>query len=451
MPPPLPGARWALTPPFHRRRAGAAVSSLWRFPSDRSARALPGTVASGSPDFPRTVRPAAIQPSARPAPMPCPTSRQARANAAAMAQSVAVERTRGARTEPQPHRVEKQIICHIGIAEGQRVRAKPGHVRRIGAVQTPIGPDSEALACQPPPVEAGSGVALSLRRHVGMPDDASGRDVPPCKNTPQQLLQRVHQRGGEGRGPVIVELDPDGAGIHVTAPAPAAGARMPGAPFLVDKRGHRSVPRNQPVAGHFARRIAERAFSRGGIGHGGVMQHHKLRPQPVAAWPVVGRAAHPSWSVPKGCGGTGGTPRAPLPGSVQATSCRRSRPRRGRGARGRGPVLHWSGTSPARGPWCGNRCTAPRDHQGGAGSGDRPVPPPRAGSRARRPPHWRPEPTCPRAGAGATKSSPVGAVAICAGRVWGRCGCNPLFGLGNRAGRDAGHIDRASRLRRGPR
>lgn len=28
------------------------VSFLWRFPSDCSARALPGTVASGSPDFP---------------------------------------------------------------------------------------------------------------------------------------------------------------------------------------------------------------------------------------------------------------------------------------------------------------------------------------------------------------------------------------------------------------
>jgi hypothetical protein len=53
----LPVARWALTPPFHPCRApkAAAVSFLWRFPSDRSARALPGTVASGSPDFPRTV------------------------------------------------------------------------------------------------------------------------------------------------------------------------------------------------------------------------------------------------------------------------------------------------------------------------------------------------------------------------------------------------------------
>ena len=53
----LPVARWALTPPFHPYRAprGTAVSFLWRFPSDRSARALPGTVALWSPDFHRTV------------------------------------------------------------------------------------------------------------------------------------------------------------------------------------------------------------------------------------------------------------------------------------------------------------------------------------------------------------------------------------------------------------
>ena len=41
-----------------------AVSSLWRFPSDCSARALPGTVALWSPDFPRT--PKGTQPSGPP-------------------------------------------------------------------------------------------------------------------------------------------------------------------------------------------------------------------------------------------------------------------------------------------------------------------------------------------------------------------------------------------------
>ena len=65
----LPVPRWALTPPFHpcpraRRRA---VSSLWRFPSGCPGRALPGTVSSWSPDFPRGGSPrlAAIRPSAQ--------------------------------------------------------------------------------------------------------------------------------------------------------------------------------------------------------------------------------------------------------------------------------------------------------------------------------------------------------------------------------------------------
>jgi len=42
-----------------------AVSSLWRFPWGCPRRALPGTLASWSPDFPRGLRPAVIQPSAR--------------------------------------------------------------------------------------------------------------------------------------------------------------------------------------------------------------------------------------------------------------------------------------------------------------------------------------------------------------------------------------------------
>ena len=42
-----------------------AVSSLWRFPWGYPRRTLSGTVASGSPDFPRTSRLAITQPSAR--------------------------------------------------------------------------------------------------------------------------------------------------------------------------------------------------------------------------------------------------------------------------------------------------------------------------------------------------------------------------------------------------
>ncbi len=60
VPPLLPAARWALTPPFHpchelpeaNLRSVMAVCFLWRFPSGFPARALPGTVALWSPDFP---------------------------------------------------------------------------------------------------------------------------------------------------------------------------------------------------------------------------------------------------------------------------------------------------------------------------------------------------------------------------------------------------------------
>ena len=60
MPPLSPGARCALTAPFHPYRnpvipkaySASAVCSLWHFPWGRPRRALPGTVLPWSPDFP---------------------------------------------------------------------------------------------------------------------------------------------------------------------------------------------------------------------------------------------------------------------------------------------------------------------------------------------------------------------------------------------------------------
>jgi hypothetical protein len=68
VPPSLPSARWALTPPFHPSRADhAADYSLWRFPSGFPGRALPAVTSPWSPDFPRTPlrASATIRPSAR--------------------------------------------------------------------------------------------------------------------------------------------------------------------------------------------------------------------------------------------------------------------------------------------------------------------------------------------------------------------------------------------------
>ena len=78
MPPPSPGARWALTPPFHpcrdprrtRDRGGLLSVALSLDGPKTAGRALPGAVFPWSPDFPHPapgrdpVRGAAIRPSA---------------------------------------------------------------------------------------------------------------------------------------------------------------------------------------------------------------------------------------------------------------------------------------------------------------------------------------------------------------------------------------------------
>ncbi len=56
MPAVLPRLRWALPRRFTIPLTCRGVSSLWRFPLGYPSRALPGTLASWSPDFPRMVR-----------------------------------------------------------------------------------------------------------------------------------------------------------------------------------------------------------------------------------------------------------------------------------------------------------------------------------------------------------------------------------------------------------
>jgi len=55
MPPVLPRARWALTPPFHPYHPKMAVFFLWHFPSRIDlairAQALPGDLSTGARTF----------------------------------------------------------------------------------------------------------------------------------------------------------------------------------------------------------------------------------------------------------------------------------------------------------------------------------------------------------------------------------------------------------------
>lgn len=62
-----------------------AVFSLWRFPWGYPRRALPGTLPSWSPDFPRNLRPAVIQPSARGGTYACEGGRSTGKRAARLA------------------------------------------------------------------------------------------------------------------------------------------------------------------------------------------------------------------------------------------------------------------------------------------------------------------------------------------------------------------------------
>src|ERR1043166_2325622 len=58
----LPGARWALTPPFHPYPLDKrAVCFLWPFPSPRGAQVLPGSVPSGARTFLSTPLPPACR------------------------------------------------------------------------------------------------------------------------------------------------------------------------------------------------------------------------------------------------------------------------------------------------------------------------------------------------------------------------------------------------------
>lgn len=75
VPPPSPGARWALTPPFHPCRSQApAVCSLWRFPSGSGPKPLPRpgvtrrrvSLEPGLSSPPPDLGPAAARPSGRP-------------------------------------------------------------------------------------------------------------------------------------------------------------------------------------------------------------------------------------------------------------------------------------------------------------------------------------------------------------------------------------------------
>jgi len=100
----LPGARCALTAPFHPclcRKRPSAVCSLWHFPSPCGARALPGTLLCGARTFLRRPKPPAILTRTLRTCYPCPAlgSRSERSTVVALLQERPI--LRGARLLPE--------------------------------------------------------------------------------------------------------------------------------------------------------------------------------------------------------------------------------------------------------------------------------------------------------------------------------------------------------------
>ena len=166
----LPVPRWALTPPFHPDPGErGAVCSLWRFPSGCPGRALPGTAASWSPDFPRPRRAAAIRPSAQASPKGSRLrgQRASRARPAAIARSASSSGPVAQGRNRRRKAASSSVVRHVRIAEGARIRREVAGRRRLR-------PDRQPRPREPPPVEARARIALPVRRHVRMRDHACG-------------------------------------------------------------------------------------------------------------------------------------------------------------------------------------------------------------------------------------------------------------------------------------
>lgn len=170
-----------------------------------------------------------------------------------------------------------------------------------------LRPDGKTAHSKPPPVEPSPRIAFPIRRHVRMRDHAFRRNAPPIQNTSQQAFQPRHERFGERGGPVIVQLDPDGARIDVSQPAPCARPCVPRAFFLCDQRPKRPIPPDQVMRRNLGLGVTQPFAGRLRVCHRSIVEHHQFGPQSIAARPEIGRrnlpvAAQFCTARRKGCG-----------------------------------------------------------------------------------------------------------------------------------------------------
>ena len=256
VPPTLPPARWALTPPFHPcRRAeasGGLLSVALSLGSPRAGvtrRHL--SLESGLSSSPAA---AAVRPSAR-APLYVGSRAPVNARPASGRRHVGRLGLGGGRPgAPAQARGREHRRPVVRRARHSR-RPRPRR-RRLGQPARGPAPPS-AQTARPPRARRrqsnfGPGVGLAAGRHVGMGDDAGGRDRPAGEDAVEQALERRHLRLGErreaGERAGVGELDADRARVDVAPARPRAGAGVPGARRLVDQRARPGRPRRSDSA-----------------------------------------------------------------------------------------------------------------------------------------------------------------------------------------------------------
>ena len=116
-----------------------------------------------------------------------------------------------------------------------------------GEFEHVVAPVAEAVGGEGCPGEERAGVGFAAGGDVLVADEIAGGYVIGLLEVREQGQQTADLRGVEGFGAVIVELDADGAGVHVGNGAPAAYAGVPGAQVVVQHVVHVAVAADDVV------------------------------------------------------------------------------------------------------------------------------------------------------------------------------------------------------------
>mmetsp|Transcript_272 Transcript_272/g.445 ORF Transcript_272/g.445 Transcript_272/m.445 type:complete len:467 (+) Transcript_272:250-1650(+) len=286
------------------------------------------------------------------------------------------------RAKAQAHHLQQQIILDLWIAKGCGVCTK---ARRIHRVTLSFGPNRQPLARKALPIEPPTGIDLAPRCHVRMADHAFWRYLPPRQDpVGQEAFQRLHERFGKRREAIVVQLDPDGARVHIARTAPCAGTGVPGAQRLIDKRQDLAITTDQIMRRNLAGRIAQCLGRPSAILHRGVVDHHQFRRQAVAPFAEI-RALQALTRQSRGVPRRFPQARWPMPAARSGRSRRRSRRHPGPSRSDPDQDRLWKGSSPA--PRHGSRTVRKSPgHRHGTGCGATGAGPAYGWCAVRRPP-----------------------------------------------------------------